>query len=80
MKMPSRPYFPPTEPVRDIFGLTRLSLLCEGLESDAERASRVATVEKGVQDAFQAAIDHLGEQEARKLFAKVTRRPKRKLR
>jgi len=47
------------------------------LESEAETWKRVVTVEKGVDAAFKAAIEHLGEEEARRLFARVLRRPKR---
>ena len=47
------------------------------MESEAETRKRVVTVEKGVDAAFKAAIEHLGEEEARRLFARVLRRPKR---
>ena len=79
MKMPRRPFFPPVELPPDIFGLRRPSLVGMACESEAERLKRVATVEDGVRDAFTAAVWHLGEDEARQLFRRVTRRPKRGL-
>src|SRR5580704_2812203 len=78
MKMPQRPIFP-VAPPPDIFGLRHLSLLGQACESKAEMQKRVATVEAGVAAAFKAAVGHLGEDEARRLFARVTRRPKRGL-
>jgi hypothetical protein len=39
----------------------------------------MAAVEKGLRDAFTAAVHHLGEEEARQLFRRVIRRPKRGL-
>jgi hypothetical protein len=36
------------------------------LESEAETRKRIVTVEKGVEAAFKAAIEHLGEEEARR--------------
>ena len=76
MKMPHRPFYPVVLPP-DIFGLRRLSLLEQACESEAETRKRVATVEEGVVSAFKAAVEHLGDDEARRLFARVTRRPKR---
>jgi hypothetical protein len=76
MKMPSRPFYPVELPP-DIFGLRPPSILGKACESKAETAQRIATVEKGVMDAFKAAVGHLGENEARLLFARVMRRPKR---
>jgi hypothetical protein len=76
MKMPSRPFYPVALPP-DIFGLQHPSLLGQAFESQAETRSRIATVEKGVEAAFKAAVGHLGEEEARQLFARVLRRPKR---
>jgi septal ring factor EnvC (AmiA/AmiB activator) len=49
----------------------------EACESEAEKQKRIATVEKGVVAAFRAAVRHLGEEEARLLFARAVRRPKR---
>ncbi|MDQ2082448.1 hypothetical protein RA307_19855 [Xanthobacteraceae bacterium Astr-EGSB] len=85
MKMPRRSsllqlqplLFPPSKPSRDIFGLPYLTLLAQAGESEKERRQRVAKVEKGVAAAFKAAVSHLGEENARELFARVTRRPKR---
>jgi hypothetical protein len=67
----------PSKPRPDIFGLHYMTLLHLAGESAAERAKRVAEVEAGVRAAFKAAIHHLGEADARALFAKVLRRPKR---
>ena len=78
MKIPRRPFYPVELPP-DIFGLHRPSLLGSACESEADRLNRVATVERGVQDAFTAAVDHLGGEEARQLFRRVIRRPKRGL-
>jgi hypothetical protein len=76
MKMPRRIY-PPLAPSLDIFGLPRLSLLGEACESAQERQRRIAKVADGVTASFHAAVSHLGEEQARKLFAKVVRRPAR---
>jgi hypothetical protein len=43
----------------------------------ADTKKRIATVEDGVIAAFKAAVRHLGEEEARRLFKRVMRRPKR---
>jgi hypothetical protein len=75
MKMPRRPFYPPVALPPDIFGLLHHGTL--SLESEAETRKRIVTVEKGVEAAFKAAIEHLGEEEARRLFARVLRRPKR---
>jgi hypothetical protein len=72
--MPRRPCYPVALPP-DIFGLRRPGLL--SFESAADARRRVGTVAKGVEAAFKAAVQHLGEEEARKLFARVLRRPKR---
>jgi hypothetical protein len=77
MKMPRRPFFPPTYTPPDIFGLQRLTLLGEACEATSERTRRIAKVEAGVHAAFRAAIDHLGEEAARELFRIVLRKPKR---
>jgi hypothetical protein len=74
MKMPRRPFYPAALPP-DIFGLRHPGLL--SFESEADTRKRIAAVEKGIEAAFKAAIDHLGEEEARRLFARVLRRPKR---
>lgn len=74
--MPRRPFYPVALPP-DIFGLDQPSLLGQAFESEAETRKRTATVQKGVEDAFKAAVGHLGEEEARLLFARVQRRPKR---
>ena len=79
MKMPRRPFFPPLIRCGEIFGLHRPSLLGSACESDADRRNRVATVEKGVRDAFKAAVEHLGEDEARQLFRRTIRKLKRGL-
>jgi hypothetical protein len=76
MKLPRRPFYPVALPP-DIFGLRHLSLLEQACESEAETRKRIATVEKGVEAAFKAAVGHLGEEEARRLFARVQRRSKR---
>ena len=70
--MPRRPFYPPVALPPDIFGLLRPGVL--SLESEAETRKRV---EKGVEAAFKAAIVHLGEEEPRRLFARVLRHPKR---
>jgi hypothetical protein len=77
MKMPRRPFFPPVAPRTDIFGLHQLTLLGQAGESAADREKRFATIEAGVRGAFKAAVGHLGEDEARRLFVRVLRRPKR---
>jgi hypothetical protein len=74
MKMPRRPFYPVALPP-DIFGLLHPGFL--SLESEVETRKRIVTVEKGVEAAFKAAIEHLGEEEARRLFARVLRHPKR---
>ena len=76
MKMPSRP-FVPSGPSPDIFGLYDLSLLERACESEADRKKRFKAVEEGVAAAFRAAVRHLGDEEARQLFKRVTRRKKR---
>lgn len=76
MRMPSRPFYPVALPP-DIFGLERPSLLGQACESEAETQKRIATVERGVATAFEAAIQHLGDAEARRLFARVVRRTER---
>jgi hypothetical protein len=76
MKMPERRYFP-TELPPDVFGLRPLCLLSEaGLTGD-ERHERVAKIEAYVAEAFKDAVRQLGEDEARKLFGRVLRKPKR---
>jgi hypothetical protein len=65
---------PPVALPPDIFGLLHHGTL--SLESEAETRKRIVTVEKGVEAAFKAAIEHLGEEEARRLFARVLRHPK----
>jgi hypothetical protein len=79
--MPRRPFYPPVALPPDIFGLLHPGVLVArthhtnaSLESEAETRKRV---EKGVEAAFKAAIRHLGEEEARRLFARVLRHPKR---
>ncbi len=79
MKMPGRLFYPPVDLLPDIFGLHCPSLLGSACESEADRLKRVATVENGVRDAFAAAVDHLGDEEARQLFRRMIRRPKRGL-
>jgi hypothetical protein len=79
MKMPRRPFYPPVALPPDIFDLHQLSLLGEACESEAEKQRRIATAEKGVVAALKAAVGHLGEEAARRLFARVVRRPKRGL-
>jgi hypothetical protein len=75
MKMPQRPFYPPVEPRADIFGLYPPPIL--NFETAEETSWRVAAVEQGVLAAFRAAVAHLGEDEARALFLRLTRRPKR---
>jgi hypothetical protein len=77
MKMPKRPWYPPTPQRPDIFGLHHVTLAGAACENDAARGQRIAKVEAGVAAAFKAAIHHLGEEEARELFNRVMRRPKR---
>jgi hypothetical protein len=74
MKMARRPFYP-VALTPDIFGLPHLGVLA--FESEVETRKRTATVEKGVEAAFKAAVEHLGEAGARRLFARVLRRPKR---
>jgi hypothetical protein len=76
MKMPRHPVYPVAIPP-DIFGLQHPSLLAQACESEAEKQKRIARVEAGVDAAFKAAVRHLGAEEARRLFARVVRRPKR---
>lgn len=73
MKIPRRPFYPVPLPP-DLFGLYPLPSL---LETDDERRTRIAAVVKGVGVAFDAAVKHLGEDEARLLFARVVRRHRR---
>lgn len=77
MKMPVRRFFPPLKPYTDIFGLPHLSFLAQAFETDEDRGRRVLKVEEGVVAAFQAAVVHLGDEQARALFNQVMRRPKR---
>ncbi len=77
MKMPRRPWYPPLEPQTDILGLHHISLLGAACESAAERKQRTGKVEAGVIAAFNAAVHHLGNDDARKLFNRVLQRPKR---
>ena len=77
MKMPTRPFYPPLESRPDIFGLHHLTILGQACESDEQRQQRIAKVQHGVIAAFKAAVSHLGEDQARKLFAKAARKPKR---
>jgi hypothetical protein len=77
MKMPRRPFFPLANPPPDIFGLHWLTLAEDACETVKERAQRAAKVEAGVGAAYGAAVRHLGEEEARKLFRSVMRRRKR---
>jgi hypothetical protein len=77
MKMPRRPFYLPIVPQPDIFGLERLTILGEACETCTERQQRISKVEAGVVAAFKVAATHLGEEQARQLFAKVARRPKR---
>jgi hypothetical protein len=77
MKMPSRPWFPPAQQPAVIFGLHHVSLLGAACENAAERQQRFAKVKAGVVAAFEAAVDHMGEDAARELFKSVLRRPKR---
>lgn len=63
----------PVRQMLDCFGL-RPPLIAE---SEDDTRSRVALVKKGVADAFAAAVRHLGDEEARELFASVARRRKR---
>lgn len=77
MKMPSRPWLPPVEPLTDIFGLRHVTILGAACESTTEHQRRVAKVKAGVMAALQAAVHHLGEEAARELFNRVLRRPKR---
>lgn len=75
MKMPQRPFYPPIQLPPDIFGLHCPTIL--NFENESETRKRVAAVEQGVLAAFRAAVGHLGEDEARHLFRRVMRRPKR---
>lgn len=78
MKMPRRPFFPGiNKPRQDIFGLRHVTLIQEACESDADKQKRKDTIEKGVLAAFKAATAHLGEAEARQIFKRALRRPKR---
>ena len=76
MKMPERRYFPMALPP-DMFGLPSLSLMSQAGETNAERQQRVEAVEAGIRKTFVAAVRQLGEDEARALFRRVTRQPKR---
>ncbi len=79
MKMPKRTWCPPMKPRTDIFGLHHMTVIHLACETPTEQARRAAKVEAGVTAALDAAIRHLGDDEARALFAKVLRRPKRGL-
>jgi hypothetical protein len=78
--MPARPFFPgqlgAMKP--DIFGLHTQSLLSVAGETEGERKARVDTVKTGIRAAFNAAVDHLGEEQARKLFQDVLRKPRQR--
>ncbi len=76
MKMPSRPFFPHELPA-DIFGLHRPTILELACETEEEVRARSERVRAGVASAFEAAVDHLGEERARSLFKSVIRRTKR---
>ncbi|MGA8498335.1 MAG: hypothetical protein WB764_22805 [Xanthobacteraceae bacterium] len=54
-----------------------MTIMHSACESPVDRAKRLAKVEAGVRTAFRAAIHHMGEADARALFARVLRRPKR---
>jgi hypothetical protein len=77
MKMPKRPWYPLISDRPDIFGLQHVTLAGAACETDTDRKQRIAKVEAGMTAAFRAAIHHLGEDEARELFNRVMRRPKR---
>ena len=77
MKMPTRPWVPPLKSRPDIFGLSYMTLIHLACEGPFDRAKRLAKVEAGVKEAFKAAVHHLGESDARAVFARVLRLPKR---
>jgi hypothetical protein len=70
MKMPRRDYYPQSLP-KVCFGLDPVPSL---LESQEETLKRVATVKKGIEDAYVCAVAHLGEDEAIRQFRSVSRR------
>jgi hypothetical protein len=76
MKMPERRYFPMDMPP-DMFGLHSLTLLGEACLTEAERRERVAKIEARVTETFNAAVRQLGEDEARRLFHRASRKRKR---
>jgi hypothetical protein len=76
MKMPHHPFYPSSQSP-DIFGLGYPSILGQAGEAPADTQKRIAMVEAGVIAAFEAAIRHLGDEEARRLFSRVVRRPRR---
>lgn len=76
MKMPMARYFPPLNlPEFDRFGLP--NRWGGFLELEDRRKDRIAAVEKLVADVFNRAAMHLGEEEARRLFARAAPRRKR---
>jgi len=52
-------------------------MLGAACESATDRKQRIGKVEAGVIAAFKAAVHHLGDDDARKLFNQVLQRPKR---
>lgn len=68
MKLPPSPC-----PPLDHFGLPDYSLL----ETEDARRRRIIAVKKMVRNAFKGAVTHLGEEEARILFARAARPKKR---
>jgi hypothetical protein len=61
----------------DMFGLHSLTLVGEACLTEAERRERVAIIEARVSETFKAAVRQLGEDEARKLFHRASRKRKR---
>ena len=75
--MPELSFFPHVSLKPDIFGLRHVTIAGQACENEQDMRKRVDAVEKGIAAAFRAAVSHLGEEEARLLFAQVVRRPKR---
>lgn len=76
MKMPKQPFFPVELPP-DIFGLPTPTVIGLACETDEQARARTERVRTGVAAAFEAAVVHLGEDQARSLFKEVVRRTKR---
>jgi hypothetical protein len=74
--MGKRPWIVPVElPETDQFGLPNCWLL---IETDEQKSRRVARLQELIAEVFEKAVDHVGEDQARNFFLRVTKRPKGK--